>query len=602
MQKMKTMVRLAALKLLFFLAVVSSASAQKVKYKDIYALLSTKQYESAEPFLNRYLKETTDNPSAHLYKGIIYQEKAAKDDPLKHTARMQSNIDSAIMFYDIAYKGITEKELKKNGEYYSAYNRRDLRTGEFGVSLSDIQYDLEKRMEGLRERKDRIRMVKHYFQLTDTLYQRSQSLYRSLQETYPGERELFLRADEQLIQKLGALGVRFDSCVKAFEQYRSASAVMGKTGYNQTLEGQEITNFSKEGSTPPDFYATTVVLWDYTMFANRIKHGIETDILPMRQHLIVYDGEINKLRAKLSAEQVSVRSDLTTLIDRLLMEQLKKYDQEPLPMDLFSLKIADLEYRSLLIEQKSRPDTSSVHVRIEMARRALASATRLDSLSARLLTKNVDSLVLDYQYFVNDTYGSGAAVTAFIGTTSGFAIEAKKKEQALLSTFNEQMRWIVSESDSIPLFLGNTRSKYRPLVVIDEKYTAGLHYTDSLSPLGYLYSINSARTPEVKVNFPVDKASFKEQQLQSSKALSFSDAAGHLYFVLIYSEAVDQDNKFPATLVKIYKSDGLAWSVNSKLDFLPTDLQFASLSGELTIRGANGEQAVVDKSGKSISN
>jgi hypothetical protein len=27
------------------------------------------------------------------------------------------------------------------------------------------------------------------------------------------------------------------------------------------------------------------------------------------------------------------------------MEQLKKYDTEPLPMDVFTLKIADLEYR-----------------------------------------------------------------------------------------------------------------------------------------------------------------------------------------------------------------------------------------------------------------
>jgi hypothetical protein len=598
MPKINTMVRLATVQVLFFLAVVSSASAQKVKYKDIYALLSTKQYESAEPFLNRYLKETTDNPSAHLYKGIICQEKSAKDDPLKQTLRMQSNIDSAIMFYDIAYKGITEKELKKNGEYYTAYNRRDLRTGEFGVTLSDIQYDLEKRMEGLRERKDRIRMVKHYFQLADTLYLKSQALYRSLQNAYKGERELYLRSDEHLVQKLAALGLRFDSCVKAFDQYRSACGLMGKTGYNQTLEGRQITDFSKEGSTESDFYASKVVLWDYTTFANRIKYGIETDIFPMRQHLIAYDGELNKLRVKLSSERVSVHSDLTTLIDRLLMEQLKKYDQQPLPMELFSLKIADLEYRSLLLEQKMRTDTASFHTRIEMARKAFASATLLDSLSLNLSSKNIDSLVLDYQHFVNDTYGSAAAVKTFIGTTGEFAIEAKHHEQGRLSRFMEQMRWIVNGVDSIPLFVGDMRLKYRPLVVIDERYTAGLHYADSLSPMGYLYSINASRTPEVKVTFPVEKASFSEDQLTSSKALSYTDAAGHLYFALIYNEQFDQESKCSATLAKIYKSDGLAWSMNCKLSFLPTELQFASLSGELTILGANGEQATVDKSGK----
>ena len=267
-------------------------------------------------------------------------------------------------------------------------------------------------------------------------------------------------------------------------------------------------------------------------------------------------------------------------------------------MDLFSLKIADLEYRSLLIEQRLSPDTNSVHARIDMARKAFASASLLDSLSGSLLSKNVDSLVLDYQHFVNDTYGSAAVVKTFIGTTSEFAVAAKREEQARLARLTEQMRWIVNGADSIPLFVGDAHSKYRPLVVIDERYTAGLHYADSLNPTGYLYSINSSRTPEVKVTFPVEKSSFNERQLTSSKALSYTDTAGHLYFALIYNEQLDQESKVSATLAKIYKSDGLAWSTNCKLAFLPTELQFVSLSGELTILGANGEQATVDKSGK----
>lgn len=591
------MAKLATLKFLFIFFVFSAASAQKVKYKDIYALLSSKQFESAEPFLNRYLKENTDNPNAYLYKGIIFQEKASKDDVLKQTARMQANIDSAIQFYTIAYKGITEKELKKNGEYYTAYNRRDLRTGEFGVTLSDIQYDLEKRMEGLRERKDRIRMVKHYFQLSDSLYQRSQLLYTSLQRAFPSERELFLRADDALLKKLTALNVRFDSCVKAFDQYKSASAVMGKTGYNQTVEGREIVSFSNDGSSPADFYASKVVLWDYATFATKIRHGIEVDILPMREHLISYDAEINKLREKLATERVSVRSDLTSLIDRLLMEQLKKYDARPLPMELFSVKIADLEYRSLLIENKLRTDTTSVHTRMEMAVKQLQYAARLDSLSRHLAARDLDSVSLDYPQFVADTYGSPAVVKAFARTSAEFATAAKKREEANVSKIGESMRWIVTATDSIPLFKGEIRSVYKPLVVVDERYTAGLHYADSLSPSGYLYSINAARSEEVKVSFPVDKTSFREARLPSAKALSFSDAAGHLYYVLVYSDRRDQNNNVEATLAKIYKSDGLAWSVNYKLPFLPTELLFATLTGEITITG-EGAQMTIDKTGK----
>jgi hypothetical protein len=82
---------------------------RKVKYKDIFGLLSTKQYESAEPFLKGYLKETTDNPNAFLYMGIVYHEKALKDDVLKQTKRTIGVMDSAIIFYDKAYKTVTEK-------------------------------------------------------------------------------------------------------------------------------------------------------------------------------------------------------------------------------------------------------------------------------------------------------------------------------------------------------------------------------------------------------------------------------------------------------------------------------------------------------------
>jgi len=591
------MARQASLQLFFLLAVVYCASAQKVKYKDIYALLSAKQYESAEPFLNRYLKDNTDNPNAYLFKGLIFQEKATKDDVLKQTSRMQANIDSAIVFYDIAYKAINEKEVKKNGEYYAAYNRRDLRTGEFGVALSDIQFDLEKRMEGLRERKDRIRMVKHYFLLADTLYKKSQTLYKGLQATYHSERVLYLRADDSLIESLVVLANRFDSCVQAFDQYRSASMLMGKTGYNQVLEGKEITQFTQEGTSPADFYASKVALWDYATFARGVRTRIEHDIVPMRQHLITYDAEINKLHEKLTKENVSVRSDLTSLIDRLLMEQLRKYDEAPLPMDLFAVKIAELEYRSLEIENNQRTDTSSLHVKMDMARKALSYASKLDSVSRGVMARNLDSLALDYPHFVTASYGNIGNMKGMVKAASEYASAAHAREQEKLAKLSESMRWIVSGPDSIPLFMGKVNSKFRPLIIAEERFTAGIQYADSISPLGYLYSINVTRTPEVKVTFPVEKNSFRESQVDATKALSFIDVAGNLYYVLIYSVRPGTDNQFDVTLAKIYKSDGLAWSTNYKLAFIPKELQFATLTGEVSILGEEGEKTTLDKKG-----
>ncbi|HNH59981.1 MAG TPA: hypothetical protein PLS80_08155 [Cyclobacteriaceae bacterium] len=143
--------------LLFSTVALNSAVGQKVKYKDIYALLNTKQYEQAEPFLKAYLKENTDNSNAYLFMGTIYQEKITNDDILIQTDRAIQHMDSAILFYDKTLKLLTDKELRKNKEYYESYNKRDLSTGEFGVKLDYVQFDLEKRISGLKEQIDKIK-------------------------------------------------------------------------------------------------------------------------------------------------------------------------------------------------------------------------------------------------------------------------------------------------------------------------------------------------------------------------------------------------------------------------------------------------------------
>ena len=87
---------------------------QKVKYKDLILLLDARQFEKAEPFLKRYLKDNSENPNAYLFMGITYQEKALSNDVLTHAEILIANCDSAVLFFDKAYNNITEKELKRN--------------------------------------------------------------------------------------------------------------------------------------------------------------------------------------------------------------------------------------------------------------------------------------------------------------------------------------------------------------------------------------------------------------------------------------------------------------------------------------------------------
>jgi hypothetical protein len=66
--------------------------------------------------------------------------------------------------------------------------------------------------------------------------------------------------------------------------------------------------------------------------------------------------------------------------------------------------------------------------------------------------------------------------------------------------------------------------------------------------------------------------------------------------VLLFLEKA-KDNKYPATLAKIYRSDGLAWSAHYNLTFIPKEIGFRSETGELVIK-ADTMESVVDKNGK----
>lgn len=591
------MTKVALIKFIVLLLFATSAYGQKVKYKDIFGLLNTKQYEAAEPFLKKYLKDNTDNPNAYLFMGIIFQEKSAKEDILRKTKRAIAFMDSAVYFYDKAYKSITEKEVKRNDEYYQAYNRRDLRTGEFGVKLSDIQFDLEKRMESLRERADRVRMVKHHFSLADTLYKKSAELYRSLQAEFPGEKQLLLRADENTTRKLGALAIRFDSCMKAFEHYKSSLATVGKSGYNQVLSLREIQNFGSDGASVVDFYQDEVVVWDYKKFSDKSHQVIEKEILPMRDHLVSYDVEINKLREKLNQDSVSVKNDLIKLIDQLLMNQLKKFDPEPLPMEVFTLKIADLEYRSVLLEGKKQKDTIDLRVSLHQLNQEARYLSRLDSIAGKILGEDLDKKVEDYQHFIANTYSNTIVLRSYVKALKEFAEREQRKVDEKLANKKDALLWLVVSSDSIPVSLSKKSARFKPLHITEEKFTSGLVYKDSLNADGYFYTITPSRIPDVKVNFAVDKTNFKESRLPAVKSLIFTDAAGQIFYVLIYSERVGKDSKYPATLAKIYRSDGLAWNVNYGLPFVPKELAFKQDTGELLIK-SDALQAVVDKNGK----
>jgi hypothetical protein len=566
-------------------------------------LLNAKQYETAEPHLKRYLKSEDDNPHAFLFMGIVFQEKSMTNDLLKHTPILLSNSDSALLFFDKAYNTITERELKKNDEYYEEmFSRRDPRTGDFGVKFSDVRLDLETRIKNIKERKEKAKELKKHFVESERLYLASVEQFKTIQSKFTSQSSFFLRSDEALVQQLTKLAQTYDSALVAFGNYRTALKAIQKPNYNQQLNPQEIADFKKDGTSPTDFFTDDLRVWDYKRWAKSSLETIENVINPLRDRLISYDISLNKLDVKIKRDSVSVISDLDQLEDGLLYAQLSKYDPTPLPLSIFELKKADLRYKSSVVAHKPFRDTVNIILKLSFLGEELKFVNRLDSLAKKLLERDIEKDGENYQHFITKSYGNQSVLNSLIKTTQDFASGEKLKREIAWESTIQTTKWVISGTDSIPLFFEQSRDlKFKPLLILENKYTIGLQYNDSTAT-GYLYSITPSRRPDVKAFFEVDKISFMKRNLPILKCISTTDALQQVFFSLIYSESKVEE-RFPVTVTKVYRSDGLAWSVNLKLDFMPAELIYNADTGELLIKITTmGENKiiVIDKNGRQI--
>lgn len=590
--------------LLFFLAMsfTGSVFGQKVKYKDLIVLLEAKQFEKAEPFLKKYLKDNQDNPNAFLYMGMIFQEKTFSNDILKLTDILVSNCDSASLFFDKAYNTITEKEIRRNDEYYQMYSRRDLRTGEFGIKLSDVRLDIETRVKSVKERKEKVKETKRYFVAAEKLFLKSVQSFKEIHDKYESESAFYLRSDDGLMANLHKLTNTFDSAQNAFNSYSASLKQLSKAGYNQQLNLQEILNLKKDGLTAPDFMQDDLKIWDYKRWSKSAVETIEKVINPLRDRLITYDIALNKLHEKIKKDSVSVSTELLLLDDGLFYGQLKKYDADPMPIEFFEMKKTEMRYQSNMISHKPIRDTSNVKLKLAYLTEELGYIRKLDSVASQLAKRDLETDSKNYQHFVTKSFGTKAVLLSLINSTQDYARRERLKKQIEWEATIQATKWVISGADSIPVFAEQSKElRFKPLVIVDEKYTVGLSFRDSVAT-GYFYSITPTRLPDVKANFEVDAVSFTKRNLPITKCLSYADVGNQIYYALIYSESKVGD-KFPVTLVKIYRTGGLAWVNNYKVVFTPTELTFSNENGELTIKTTAGSESrlvVIDKNGKQI--
>ncbi|MDH5475834.1 MAG: hypothetical protein OEX22_09110 [Cyclobacteriaceae bacterium] len=590
------------------IALSSFSFGQKIKYKDLFYLLNAKKYEEAEPFLKSFLKNSknADHPNANFQMAIIYNEKSKNKDLLTETEEKIIFIDSAVYFYNFYKTLITEKDIKKNDEYYADYYRRDLRTGKMGVKISDIHLDVDTRVSALSEDIETISSLKNLFVKSETYYSKAQSGYASLVGQYHSQKQFYLRADKDILNKIGQIKMEYDSSMGAFGKYKIALAKIKSSSYNQRLEVKQIVDIKEDGSLETNFLSDELLIWNYDKWAEEVIGIIEEDIIPMQNKLVEYDKNLSLLYKKVQEKGVSVVDDLQTQSNKIEEFHIEKYEKNAFPVALFSLKHAELEYLSTRLEaNKVGEDTVDIDRELELTSKSLLLIEKMDSIiGAQISSFDISKERLNFKPLFDEQLGGVEEVEMLIKNKKDLVAQEQLQLKENLETLKENSQWLIYRADSIPLFEKNDTSivnlsiKNNLYVYLNHlkvndslRFTFGINYDFNRAPNVYFSTITPSHQIDTLYKFGIDSTAFSIDSLQNINVMKAHDREKGTY-VLLYS-ANYFDKPLEAHLFKVNNNLTLDWEKFIMLLYPPDVLTISEDFGVIAI---NYNIKYIDKS------
>lgn len=574
---------------IFLIAIVLCSATfswgQKVKYKDLFFLIhKSKKYDQGEPFLRSFLKnpKNINHANANFQMAVIYEINAKKKDVLRENVEKVSLMDSAVYFYSKSKSLMTEKEVKKNSEYYEDdYMRRDLRTGKMGIKASDIHIFLDKKVEDLTSQNVLLKSINNHFSKAKDQYQLAFDMYTALIAKFDTQRIFHLRSDDEVITECDQIKIAYDSAMGNFGEYKMKRVDIGEDDYSQSLNVLKIDDIKKSGEKKADFYATSIDVYGFDDWVTRVRKIVLDDIKPIKEKLIAFDSRLDKTREQLFTDSISVRSKLEIEKNDELYKQLVSFDSEAMPLKLLDLKQEEMKYWSYIFENKPNKDSSDIYYQIIMASNELEAIKAVDSLANGLLGYNLAIEIENYPEYINKQYEGMAGVQRYIKQKLDFAQEEKKYRTTVLEAKQERSRWLLYGNDSIPLFemdstlqlVSNEKTQYVKMGGSSSDNTIQFTYGIKYDALGNCEAYTSVVPDSLVVadiaTYDMDKAAFTIDKFKDIAVQQVREDALKLTYVLYYDNSTYEEKAKKSRLTCVNSNGVILWSKQLDLVYPP---------------------------------
>ena len=548
--------------LLFLLIIPLSVSltlAQKVKYKDIFPDLETRKFNKVEPTLRAFLanEKNSEHANANYYMGVITEAKFLLSDVIKDTTSLYTFGDTAVSFFKKSLALITEKEIKKNEKYYQVFFRRDLRTGEFGIKLSDVHLDIEKKIESIESRMKSVRDFHQSVQDLTNLESGLLDMFNDLVNNSTSFGDYLMQSEIEAITVLGDI----QSAGKAFKDKADnaleVAKELGVTDYYQDTEYKPIEEFKE---LPPVFPEDDqkITTYDFSTWASETKSKLNGEIFELKDAIKEFDKNLSSSKVKIKGKAIP---ELPLQLPESIQGTLSQYDEDGVAARILKTKMKEnfvLFYSDTLFN-KALLDSTLIANQVKMSDSIVNGLEEILTLSS----VTDDEVVKGGRYY-GDYYSSRfegvKGVQKYLGQVNRWAKRTLTDWKETQAFWDLRNNWGISGNDTIPLrrvdedFSGNYVTNGFLETPGDSIISWGVK-ADSL--LGYIAKFGPDRKLIWQFRFESDILDEEGKRLFESDTLHSGE--GELIFYLFNDEKEEAD----LTVVNTALSGAIKWTATA---------------------------------------
>lgn len=564
---------------------------KKLKYKDIFPLLEAKNYVEAEPLLRKFLedKKNLEEGSANLQMAYILHHHAQNASVVADSAYLFSVIDSAKWYYNNAISLIDEKEVKKSDDYYQEFNRRDLRSGEFMIKVSDIHLTIQDKIKYLDKRLTNARIIGTELQKLAVNYNESILTYKGLVGGLKDYSGFLLSCDETKTAALTRLISLSREMRQSQDKITQSIILIDNAGFRPMESKKPINDITKDGYASNDIYLGDFNFWDYGTWAEKALKTVQNTIKPLVDQLTSRTAQVAKILEKVRSGELVNTATFVQDVDISTLRAIETYDPQSVALQILDLQRLEANYHVLsqpTYEPRLR-DSTQVSFYLKQMDTLNAITRNVGEILTSISKPRIEEGIFTYPAFFQKIGGLTGAEKMLSETKSwhegvqGWILEN-------LHFWTEKARWTIYAQDSIDLninidaVLTKAPFRFKPLALkVDENRTifpVGINNLGN-SLQGFVCGVEDSRQVRWMKGFELFTKDIPIDTLTLKSAFVESPEDRHTCY--LFSGEAKGDHNF--SMVHFREDGELIWNINLRVPNEPANVKYNEMLGETVI-------------------